>query len=131
VDTIGVNDRGAEELDGACRALMAPRSLSLLYVPHLHSRVTAAAGIIVLDDADSDVDVEQMLEQTPALMRARLNDASEHESRMRSTISSARRFALDLERTGAPITLHARHLPTLHSFPCQCLCQSWWASRRI
>jgi hypothetical protein len=72
--------------------------------------LTAAAGIIVLDDAESDGDIDQPQQQTPALMRARLSAASEHESRMRSTISSARRFALDLERTGAACQ-HATHPP--------------------
>ncbi len=78
----------------------------------------------MLDDGDSDGEIERSQKQAPALLRARLNDASEHESRMRSTISSARRFALDLERTGA-IALHATpfsalFLPAPDSLRCQC-----------
>ncbi len=61
---------------------------------------TQIAGIIVLDDTDSEADIDRSNEQIAAHLRSRLKDASEHESRMRSTISSARRFALDLERTG-------------------------------
>jgi hypothetical protein len=83
--------------------------------------VDLSAGIIVLDDADSEVDIDESHLQTAAHLRARLKDASEHESRMRSTISSARRFALDLERTGdrALLTsaLHTLSHTTLSHFP--------------
>ena len=53
----------------------------------------------MLDDTDSECNIDESLDKTAEKMRSRLKDASEHESRMRSTISSARRFALDLERT--------------------------------
>lgn len=53
----------------------------------------------MLDDAESECNIDESLDKTAEKMRSRLNEASEHESRMRSTISSARRFALDLERT--------------------------------
>jgi hypothetical protein len=65
------------------------------------SSLTKSTGIIVLDDFEGESDIDDAHLQSAAHMRARLKDASEHESRMRSTISSARRFALDLERTGS------------------------------
>ena len=81
--------------------------------------VDATAGIIVMDDADSEADIDESQMQTASHLRARLKYASEHESRMRTTRNSARRFALDHERTGdhpsLTSTLHTlSHCPLHH-----------------
>ncbi len=71
----------------------------------------------MLDDGDGDSDTDDAHLQSAANLRARLKDASEHESRMRSTISSARRFALDLERTGAQPARNPHFSHVLFHFP--------------
>jgi hypothetical protein len=119
VEVSGVNDDGVEELDGNFET-------SFICVRPSES-LTPDSGVIVVDDSESEADAEQLHQNLAVRMRARLKDASEHESRMRTTISSARRFALDLERTGRLLA----NFYTLHScVRClhQCSCRSSWAA---